>query len=61
MNRLLTLDEAADKLQIDRETIRSYLQTGKLKGHKIAGWMWRIKETDLEAFVEENTNVRTAG
>ena len=60
MEKLLTLDQAADRLQVDRETVRSYLKLGKLKGHKIAGWMWRIKEEDLETFIEENSNVRTA-
>jgi excisionase family DNA binding protein len=60
MERLLTLDEAAEKLQVDKESIRNYLTSGKLKGHKIAGWMWRVKEKDLEAFVEENTNVTQA-
>lgn len=59
MDRLLTLNDAAARLSLDRETIRRYLQAGKLKGHKIAGWKWRIKEEDLESFIKEDSNGST--
>ncbi len=51
MSKLLTVLDVADRLQVDKITVLSYLKKGKLVGHKLAGWMWRIKEEDLEAFI----------
>jgi len=57
VNGLLTAKEAAGKLRVHINTIYSYLECGKLKGHRIVGSRWRIKEADLEAFI----NGRRAG
>lgn len=59
--KLLTLDEAAERLRVDPETVRNYINSGKLKGVKLAGWTTRVGEQDLEKFIEESkTDVRTA-
>ncbi len=50
MNHLLTIDQAAEKLQVKPRTVRKWLQKGKLKGVKV-GRLWRIREADLEKFV----------
>ncbi|MBM3242019.1 helix-turn-helix domain-containing protein [Candidatus Poribacteria bacterium] len=52
--RFLTLDEAANRLDVSNEVIRKWLRSGRLKGVK-AGRLWRIKECDLEKFLEETS------
>lgn len=52
VDRLLTPDDAADRLAVSPKSIREWLRTGKLRGVK-AGRLWRIRETDLEAFLVE--------
>jgi excisionase family DNA binding protein len=50
-HKLLTPEQVADRLQISRVTVMDYLRKGRLKGHRV-GRLWRIKEEDLEAFLE---------
>jgi excisionase family DNA binding protein len=52
--RLLTPEQVADRLQISRLTVMGYLRSGKLKGVKV-GKLWRVRERDLEAFLERDT------
>ena len=54
MDKLLTVQQVAEKLQVDRITVLTYLKKGLLVGHKLAGWMWRIKEEDLETFINSD-------
>lgn len=49
-NRLLTADEVADYLRVDRNTIYIWCRKGILPAIKI-GKEWRIREADLTAFV----------
>jgi excisionase family DNA binding protein len=49
--QLLTPEQVADRLQISRVTVMEYLRKGRLKGHRV-GKLWRIKERDLETFLE---------
>lgn len=51
IDKLLTPEEAAEKLGVMPETIREWLRSGKIKGRK-AGRLWRIPEADLERFLE---------
>lgn len=50
--KLLTPEDAAKILLIKPDTLRKWLRTGKFKGVKI-GWLWRIRESDLEAFLKK--------
>ena len=50
MSRILTVEEAARKLQMSTKVVREYLRVGKLPGRKI-GRAWRILESDLESYV----------
>jgi excisionase family DNA binding protein len=50
MSRILTVEQAADKLQMSSKIVREYLRVGKLPGRKI-GRAWRVLESDLEAYV----------
>jgi excisionase family DNA binding protein len=49
-DRLLTLEEAGAYLHKAPKTMRDWVRTKKLKGIKIGG-TWRIRASDLEAFV----------
>jgi excisionase family DNA binding protein len=54
MEDLLTVKEAATKLKVSERTIKNWLRQGTLHGLK-AGKVWRIKESELEAFLEGQT------
>jgi excisionase family DNA binding protein len=53
-----TPEQLAEQWGVTRHTVLTYLRTGKLKGFKI-GRFWRIREHDLNAFIQEDTLVRT--
>jgi excisionase family DNA binding protein len=48
--KLLTPNQVADRVQVAPLTVMGWLRQGKLKGVK-AGRFWRIRESDLEAFL----------
>ena len=48
--RILTVNEAAERLSVKPKTIREWLKTGVLTGAKI-GSRWRIREEDIDAFL----------
>ena len=56
MEKLFTLKETAKILRVSERTIMRYLKSGKLKASKLG--QWRIKESDLEKFLKENSNVK---
>ncbi len=54
--RLLTPEEAADRLNVSPMTVRKWLCSGKLRGVKVSV-LWRVRESDLDAFIEEKRGV----
>jgi len=50
--RLLTPEDVAHRLNVSIVTVGRWLRGGKLKGVK-AGRQWRVRERDLEAFLEK--------
>lgn len=50
IERLYTPEEAADTLRVKVRTVMEWLRQGKLRGVKL-GRLWRIKESDLKAFI----------
>jgi excisionase family DNA binding protein len=52
MEDLYTVKEAAAKLKVSDRSVLDWLRAGKLRGLR-AGKAWRIKESDLEAFLHE--------
>lgn len=53
MQRLITPAEAADLLSVKEHTIRQWLRNKQLRGVKLGG-IWRIRESALEQFVNQN-------
>ena len=53
--RLLTVSEAADRLNCRKETIRRYIADGRLPALKLPGGYYRIREEALERCLEAAT------
>lgn len=53
-NDLLTPAQIAERLQVNEITVHRWLRSGDLRGIKI-GRIWRVKEGDLTAFLEQRT------
>jgi len=52
VDRFLTPKEVAERLAVTTGAIREWIRVGKLKGVR-AGRLWRIREQDLEQFLQE--------
>jgi excisionase family DNA binding protein len=50
MDKLLTPEQVAERLVVTPRVVKEWLRQGKLKGVKV-GKMWRVYESDLEAFL----------
>lgn len=54
--KLLTIEEVAEALRVSTRSVTRYIESGKLRASKIG--VWRIKESDLNTFLEETSNVK---
>ena len=53
MERMLTVDQVAERLQVNEYTVRRWLREGQLEGVPFGGRTgWRVKEKDLQAFLD---------
>jgi len=50
IDKLYTPEEAAEVLRVKTRTVMEWLRQSKLKGVKL-GKLWRIKESELKAFI----------
>jgi len=57
-DQLLRVPEVARRLDISESTVLLWLRTRKLKGYRPGGTRlgWRIRQSDLEAFIERSSN-----
>jgi excisionase family DNA binding protein len=60
VERLITPEDAADRLAVSKTTILDWLRSGQLKGVK-AGRLWRLRERDLAEFLKEPEPARERG
>jgi excisionase family DNA binding protein len=53
--RLFTVQELVDKLQVHENTILNWLKRGELRGIRLGGSKagWRIRASELERFLSE--------
>ncbi len=56
IDKLFTIEEVAKILRVSGRSVTRYIESGKLKASKIG--VWRIKESDLHAFLEKTSNVK---
>lgn len=54
MDKYLTVEEVSERLKVSQKVIQDWLRARKIPGTKI-GSLWRISETDLEEWLERNT------
>jgi excisionase family DNA binding protein len=55
VEKYYSTEDVAEILGFKEKTVREWLRTGKLKGKKV-GRVWRIKESDLEEFINNTEN-----
>jgi len=56
MDKLLTIKEVAEILRVSERSVNRYIESKKLKASKIG--QWRIKQSDLDEFLEKNLNIK---
>jgi len=65
LNGVFSTSQIAERLGITGESVRRMLRDGVLKGFKLGGSTsrrhWRIKQQDLEAFIDGNNKQASAG
>ncbi|WP_247040368.1 helix-turn-helix domain-containing protein [Arthrobacter rhizosphaerae] len=53
-HRFLTIEQAAEELNVSHSQIRALLKTGELRAIQVGGrGMWRIGRQDIEDYVSE--------
>lgn len=53
-DKLLTIKEVADYLRVSERSVLRYIEAGRLKAIKVG--YWRVKESDLQYFINQNSN-----
>jgi excisionase family DNA binding protein len=53
--KLMTIQDVAEYLQIKERTIYGWVQNGKMPGFKL-GNAWRFKREDIDLWIEERKN-----
>jgi len=56
VEKLYTIEEASKIFRVSTRTITRYIEDGRLKASKLG--VWRIKQSDLNAFLDETSNVK---
>ena len=57
MQDLLTVDEVAELLKLNPETVRQKIRKGDIPGFfKLGGRDWRIKRIDLNSWIDSMKN-----
>lgn len=51
MQKLISLDELADYLRLQRQTIYNWLYQGKISGIKVGG-VWRFDRREIDAWLK---------
>ncbi len=57
MEKLLTVAEVAEYLQVSTKTISRFIKAKKIRAFKI-GKDWRFKMSDIEEYLENNSNFK---
>jgi excisionase family DNA binding protein len=52
-DQLLTVNEVADFLRVDGQTVRRWIRQGRIPAHNLGGKAgYRIRSADVQAFLE---------
>lgn len=55
--KLYTTEETSEILKLDIETVRRFISEKKIIAFKV-GREWRIKEADLNSFIDKESNIK---
>lgn len=55
IEKLFTIEEVAKILRVHTRTVTRYIEAGRLKASKLG--VWRIKQSNLNAFLDESSNI----
>lgn len=55
IEELVTVEEAAKILKVQRETIRRYIKMGHLKAQTLPGGDYRLREKDIQELLSRPT------
>lgn len=58
--KLINIDELADYLRIQKQTIYNWLNQGKITGIKVGG-VWRFDQKDIDAWIKSRRRVSATG
>lgn len=56
-DELFTVAQAAEYLQLSVKTVRRLIAGKKICAAKVSDRSWRIKQADIEAYYQANTNL----
>ena len=60
--RVFTVNQVAERLQVDVQTVRRWLRNGDLVGIPFGGRTgWRVAESELHAFLDRRRMTRETG
>ncbi|WP_426984058.1 helix-turn-helix domain-containing protein [Brevibacillus borstelensis] len=54
LGRLYSAEDVATLLNIEMVTCYKWLREGRIKAMKLANTLWRVREADLRAFIEQS-------
>ena len=57
METMYTIDQVADILSVDKETVKRYIRLGKLKASKISSKVILTPESALQEFIDSHMTV----
>jgi len=60
MARLMDLDELADYLRLQKQTIYNWLHQGKISGIKVGG-VWRFDRKEVDAWLKSKRRLVKSG
>lgn len=56
-SEIFTVAQTAEYLQLSIKTIRRLISNNKIRASKVSDRSWRIKKSDLDAYIQENSNL----
>jgi excisionase family DNA binding protein len=54
---ILTKQQAAEYLQVTPRYIERQIKAGRLRAYKQTGKLWRVRRSDLDAFLESGASI----
>jgi excisionase family DNA binding protein len=56
-NEFFTLQEVADRLKVSYRSVYRWVHAGRLPAYRVGEREWRIRDVDLEQFLEDRKSV----